>query len=121
MPSLIRKEKTICEHCGTQVTRNNIVRHKKRCSAGTLYCTQCPNFPTLFQNDLNYHIAKKHSVPKRSITYKFKICHAEFPSFYALRQHKNNQHGTQIGFGASNIAVEDILGEVDDQSSREEL
>ena len=28
MPSLIRKEKVSCEHCGTQVTRNNIVRHK---------------------------------------------------------------------------------------------
>ena len=24
-------------------TKNNIVRHKTRCSAGTLYCTQCLN------------------------------------------------------------------------------
>ena len=31
------------------------------------------------------------------------------------------QHGTQIGFGASNIDVEDIMGNVDDQSLREEL
>ena len=49
------------------------------------------------------------------------LCHAEFPGFYALRQHKNTQHGKQIGFGASNIDVEDIVGDVDDQSFREEL
>ena len=42
-------------------------------------------------------------------------------SFYALRQHKNTQHGTQTGFGASSIDVEDIVGEYYDQSMREEL
>ena len=121
MPSLIRKEKITCENCGTQTTRNNIVRHKKRCSAGTLYCTHCPNFSTLSQDDLNYHIAKQHSVAGPSETYQSKLCHAEFPGFYALRQHRNTQHGTQIGFEASNIDVEDIVGDVDDQSLREEL
>ena len=70
---------------------------------------------------MNYHVAKKHSVPRPSITYKCKLCHAEFPGFYALRQHKNTQHGTQIGFGASNIDVEEIMGDVDDHSLREEL
>ena len=121
MPSLIRKEKVSCEYCGTQVTRVNLSRHKKRCSAGTLYCTQCPNFSTLSQDDLNYHIAKKHSVPRPSITYKCTLCHAEFSGFYALRQHKKTQHGTQIGFGASNIDVEDIVGDDDGQSLREQL
>ena len=47
--------------------------------------------------------------------------HAEFPGFYALRQHKNSQHGKQFVFGASNIDVEDRVGDVDDQSLREEL
>ena len=121
MPSIIRKEKVSCEHCGTQVTKINFSRHKKRCSAGTLYCTQCSNCSTLSQDDLNYHVAKKHSVPRPSITYKCKLCHAEFPGFYALRQHKNTQHGTQIGFGASNIDVEVIVGDVDDQILREDL
>ena len=121
MPSLIRKEKITCENCGTQTTRNNIVRHKQRCSAGTLYCTQCSNFSTLFQDDWNYHIAKQHNVAAHSKTYKCKLCHAEFSGFYALRQHKNTQHGKQIGFGASNIDMEDIVGDVDDQSLREEL
>ena len=50
-----------------------------------------------------------------------KECHAEFLRFYALRHHKNSQHGTQIGFGASNIDVEDIVRDVDDQNLREEL
>ena len=121
MPSLFRKENITCENCATQTTRNNIVRNKKRCSAGTLYCTQCPNFSTLSQDDLSYHIAKQHSVAGPSETYKCKLCHAEFPGFYALRQHRNTQHGRQIGFGAGNIDVEYILGDVDDQSLREEL
>ena len=101
--------------------KNIIVRHKKRCSAGTLHCTQCPKFSKLSQDDLNYHVAKKHSVPRPPITYKCELCHTKFPGFYALRQHKNTQHGKQIGFGASNINVEDIVGDVGDQSLREEL
>ena len=73
------------------------------------------------QDDLNYHVAKKHSVPRSSITYKCKLCHAEFPGFYGLRQHKNTQYGTQIGLRASNTDVEDIVGDAEDQSLREEL
>ena len=86
-----------------------------------MYCPKCPNFSTKSRDDLNYHIAKQHSVAGPSVTYKCKLYHAEFPGFYALRQHINTQHGTQIGFGASNIDVEDIVGDVDDQSLREEL
>ena len=121
MPSLNRNEKVTCENCVVQITKYNLARHKKRCSAGTLYCTQCPNFSTLSQDNLNYHIAKQHSAAGPSRTYKCSFCHAEFPGFYALRQHKNTQHGTQIGFGASNIDVEDIVGDVDDRSLREKL
>ena len=121
MPSLNRYEKVTCENCGTQTTKLSLARHKKRCSAGTLYCSHCPNFLTKSQNDLNYHIAKKHSVPRPSKTYNCKHCHAEFPGFYALRQHKDTQHGPQMGFGTNNTDVEDIVGDVDDQSLREEL
>ena len=87
MPSLIRKEKVTCEKCGTQTIRNHIVRHKKSCSAGSLYCTHCPKFSTKSQNDLSYHIAKKHSAPKPDVTFKSKLCYQEFPKFYGLRQH----------------------------------
>ena len=86
-----------------------------------MYCPKCPNFFPKSRDDLNYHIAKQHSVAGPSETYKCKLCHAECPSFYALRQHINTQHGTQIGFGARNIDVEDIVGDVDDHSLREEL
>ena len=121
MPSLIRKEKITCENCGTQTTRNNIVRHKKRCSVGTLYCTQCPKFSTKSQNDLNYHIAKKHSAPKLSITLKCKLCYQDFPGLYTLRQHRNTQHGMQIGLGTRDVDVEHIVGDVEDHRLREEL
>ena len=120
-PSLNCNKKVTCENCGVHITKYNLARHKKRCSAGTIYCTQCPNFPTLSQDHLIYHIAKQHSAAGPSKTSKCSLCHAEFPGFYALRQHINTQHGKQIGFGASNIDVEDIVGDVGDQSLREEL
>ena len=121
MPALDRNVKVTCENCGTLVTKQHLSRHKKSCSAGTLYCSQCPNFSTKSRDDLYYYIGKQHSAAGPSKTYKRNFCYAEFPGFYALRQHKSIQHGTQIGFGASNIDVEDIVGDVDDQSLREEL
>ena len=121
MPAWDRNVKITCKNCGTSVTKKHLYRHKLRCSGGALYCPKCPNFSTKSGDDLNYHIAKQQSVAGPSKTYKFKLCLAEFPGFYALRQHKSIQHGTQIGFGASNIDVEDIVGDVDDQSLREEL
>ena len=121
MPALDRNDKVTCGNCGTSVTKKHLSRHKKSCSAGTLYCPNCLNFSPKSRDDLNYHIAKLHSAAGPSKTYKCNLYHAEFPGFYALRQHKNTQHGKQIGLGASNIDVEDIVGDVDDQSLREEL
>ena len=121
LPSLNQYEKVICENCGPQTTKLNLARHRKRCSVETLYCTQYPNFSAKIQSDLIYHIAEKHSVPRPSKTYKCKLCLEELPGFYASRQHKNNQHRPQMGSGASNTDVEDIVGDVDDQSLREEL
>ena len=121
MPLLNRNEKVTCKNCGVQNTKLNLARHKNSCFAGTLFCTKCPFFSIKSRDDLNYHIAEKHSVPNPSITYKCKLCHTEYTVYYALRQHKNNQHGTQVGFGVSNINVEDIVGEDVDQSLREEL
>ena len=121
MPSLTRKEKITCKNCGTQTKRNNIVRHRKRFSVGTLYCTQCPNFSTKSQNDPNYHVAKKHSAAKPDITFNCKLCFQEFPGVYTLRQHRNTQHGMQIGSGTRDVDVEHILGDVEDHSLKEEL
>ena len=121
MTALDPHVKVTCENCGVQITKLNLARHKNSCSAGTLYCTQCANFSAKSRNVLNYHIAKQHSVAGPSVTYKCKLCHADCTGIYALRQHKNTQHGTQIGWGASIIDVEDIVGDVDDPSLREEL
>ena len=105
----------------TQTTRKNFVRHKKSCSAGTLYCTQCPNFSTKSQNYPIYHIAKKHSAPKLDVTFKCKLCYHEFPGFYALRQHRNTQHGMQIGSRTRDVNVEHKVGDVEEHSLREVL
>ena len=121
MPSLIRKAKITCENCGTRTTRNNIVRQKNSCSSGTLFCTQCPDFSTKSQNDLNYHIAKKHSASKPDITFKCKLRFQEFPGFYASRQHRNTQHTMQIGLGTRDVNLEHIVGDVEDHRLREEL
>ena len=121
MPSLNRNKKVTCEDCGIQTTKLYLARHKKSCSAGTLFCTQCPNFSTKSQNDLSYHIAKKHSAPKHDITFKCKLCFQEFTGFYALRQHKNNQHTMQTGSRTRNVNFEHIVGDVEDHRLREEL
>ena len=119
MPSRNRNEKVTCENCGTQITKLNLARHKKSCSAGTLYCTQCPNFSRKSQIDLIYHIAKKHSAPKPDITFKCKLCFQEFPGFYALLQHRNIQDGRHMGSGTRD--VEHIVEDVGDHKLREEL
>ena len=107
MPALERNVKITCGDCGTLVTKKNLSRHQSRCSGGALYCSICSNFSTKSRDDFNYHIAEQHSSAGLSKIYKCKLCEAELPGFYALRQHKNTQPGTQIGFRASNIHVED--------------
>ena len=121
IPLLIRREKIACDNCGTQTTRINTVRHKKRCSAGTLYCIHCPKFSTKSQSDLNHHFAKNHSAPKLDVTFICKLCYQEFPGFYALPQQRNTQHGMQIGSRTRDVNLEHIVGDVEDHTLREEL
>ena len=121
MPSLNRYMKVTCENCGTQTSKLNLARHKKSCSAGTLYCTNCRNFPTKTQSYLNYHIAKKHSAPKTDVPFKCKLCHQHFPGFYALGQHRNTQHRLQIGSRTRDLDEEHIVGDVEDHRLREKL
>ena len=121
LPSLNQNDKVTCDNCGIQTTKLNLARHKKRCSVATLYCTQCPNFSTKSQSDLNDHTAKKNSGPEPDVTFKCKLCFQEFPGFYALRQHRNTQHGMQIGSGTRDVDVEHIVGDVEYHRLREEL
>ena len=96
MPALDRNIKVTCGNCGTSVTEKNLSRCKLSCSGGTLYCPKCPNFSTKSRDDLNYYIAKRHATPRLKNTHKCKICFKKFSGFYALRQHKTNEHGIQM-------------------------
>ena len=118
MPALDRNVKVTCGNCGTLVTKKHLSRHKLRCSGGTLYCANCPNFSTKSRDDLNYHIAKKHATPRAKNTHKCKICFKEFSGFYALRQHKTNEHGLQMK--SAELDVSNLL-EDDDADLKEEL
>ena len=121
MLSLYRYEKVTCENCGTQTTKVNLARHKKNCSADTLFCSQCPSFPTESYNHLNYQNAKKPSAPKLDVTFKCKLCYQKYPGFYASRQQRNTQHRMQIRSGTRDVDVEHIVGDVEIHRLREEL
>ena len=118
MHVLDRNEKFTCDKFGRQTTKRNLVRHKTRCSAGTLYCTQCPNFSTTSQVVLNYHNAEKHATPRVKNTHKCKVCFQVLPVFFALRQHKTNEHGIQIK--STEFEVNNLL-EDDDADLKEDL
>ena len=94
-PALDRIVKVTCGNCGTSITKLNLSRHKLRCSGGVLYCPKCPNFSTKSRDDLSYHITKEHATPRVKITHKYKVCPKEFSEFFALGQHKTNEHGFQ--------------------------
>ena len=118
MPALDRNVKVTCGSCGTSVTTNQLSRHKSRCSGGTLYCPKCPIFCTESRDDLNYHVVKKHAIPREKIPHKCKICFKEFSGFYALRQHKTREHGIQMK--SPEFDVNNLL-EDDDADLKEEL
>ena len=119
MPFLNRYEKVTYDNCGTPTTKLNLARHKKSCSAGTLFCTQYPNFSKKLKSDLNHHTAKKHSAPKPDVTFKCKLCYQEFPGFYTSHQQKNIQHGFPIK--KANVDPDGIINELDDANLKEEL
>ena len=119
MPSLIRKEKSKSENRGTQTTTNNIVRHSKRYSAGTLNCTQSPIFSATYQDDMNDLFVKNHNALKPVVTFKCKHHYQEFAGLYALRNHENTQHGFLIN--TANVDLDDIIDEVYDANLEEEL
>ena len=69
----------------------------------------------------NYSTTKKYSAPKIDATFECKLRYQEFPRFYALRRHRNTQHGLQIGSKTRDVDVEHIVGEGEDHSLREVL
>ena len=120
MPSLMRKEKVTCEICGTQTTGNNFVWHKKSCSAGTLYWTQCPKFSTKSQDDLNYHIAKSTAPRNLMSTSSVNFVIKRFQDF-TLYVNRSTQHAMQVRSRTRNVNLEHAVGDVEDHRLREEL
>ena len=117
MPALDRNAKVACDNCATLVSKQNLAKHKKKCSVGTLNCSKCSNFSTKSQKVLNYHIAKKHGTSKPKTTHTCKVCKEKFAGFYALRQHKSKMHGLYVKKADSSPLVNDI----NDHSLKEEL
>ena len=118
MPALDRNVKVTCGNCGTSVTKQQLSRHKSRCSGETLFCANCPIFSTKSRDDLNYHMAKKHATPRMKNTHKCKNCLKEFSGFYALRQQKTSEHGLQMK--SAELHVSNLLKD-DHADLKEEL
>ena len=114
-------EKNTCDKCGPQTTKKNIVRHKTRCSARTLHCTQCPKHSTTSPVDLNYHIARKHSAARPKNNHTCKEFIIEFPSFHSLRQHKQRYHTAEITSSGDKAVKQNLADAGDDKSLKEEL
>ena len=112
-----RNEKVYCEDCGTQTTGLNLARHKKRCTS--LTSCSCTNFSTESRAEMKYYFAKKHSKATASVVSSWKKCDKYFHSFYNLREHKRKEHGSQRISGAQNVGVADVMGDVDDNSLKE--
>ena len=70
---------------------------------------------------MKYHIARRHSNATGRVVDKWKICHQDFHGFYKMRKHKRNEHGAQRSSGAQIVDVAHVMGDVDDDSLKEEL
>ena len=104
MPAMDRN--VTCGNCRTSGTKNQLSQHKLRCSGGTLYCPQCPNISTKSRDDLNYHIAKKHSAGGPKNNHTCKECTIEFHSFYSLRHHKQRYHRAETTSSAEKAEMQ---------------
>ena len=62
MPALNQNEKVKCEDLGNMFTRINTARNLKRCVKGVVSCPEC-KYSTYNQQEMSYHMAKKHAEP----------------------------------------------------------
>ena len=69
---------------------------------------------------MQYHIAKKHSKATARTVHKLKICDKHLQSFYNLQEHERRDHGAERGSRAQNADVARVMGDVDDNSWKEE-
>ena len=94
MPTLNRNEKVKCGDCGNMYIRQNAARHRKRCAKGVVSCPDC-KYSTYNQQEMSYHMAKKHDQPSSKQSTVCSSCEQEFPSYYSLQQHRRKEHGVK--------------------------
>ena len=94
MPSLNRNEKVKCENCGKEYRRDHAARHSKNCVRGVISCSECRYF-TYNQQEMNYHVAKKHAPSTSKQSTVCSSCEQEFPSYYSLQEHRRKEHGAK--------------------------
>ena len=116
MPALDRNVKDTCGNCGSSVTKKHLSGNKSSCSGGTLFCPKCPNFSTKSRDNIDYHIAKKHSAAGLKSNHTCKECSIEFPSFYSLRHHKQRYHTAETTSSGEKVEVQSLVDAGDDES-----
>ena len=67
---------------------------------------------------MKYHNAEKHTKVNARVVHKCRISDKEF---YSLRERKQKEHGERIDSRAQNVDVAHVMGDVDDNSLKEEL
>ena len=118
-PQPQQKSKLWC--CGTQTTRLDLARHKKRCSAGWLTCFSFTKFQAESRAEVNFPNAKKHSKATARVAHECKKCDKAFQSVYLMQEHKQMEHGEQRSSGTQNGDVTQLMGGVDLNCLNEEL
>ena len=94
MSALNRNEKVKCEDCGQEYRRADNARHQKRCAKGVVSCPEC-KYSTYNQQEMSYHMAKKHAQPSSKQSTVGSSYEQEFSSYYSLQQHRRNEHGAK--------------------------
>ena len=94
MPSLNRNEKVKCEDCGKEYRRSDEARHRKSCVRGVISCPDC-RYITYNQQEMNYHVVKKHAPSTSKQSTVCLSCEQDFPSYYSLQQHRRKEHGAK--------------------------
>ena len=83
-------DKVTCEKKGTKRTRDNLARHKKRCSVGTFYCAKFfSKFAACSQADLKVHIPNSVAHPfqkNESFSFLNKFLLVLFPCVFTDRK-----------------------------------
>ena len=94
MPALKRNDKIKCGDCGIMYVRQHAARHQKRCAKGFISCPDC-KYSTYNQQEMNYHMAKKHAPSTLKQSTVCSSCDQEFPKYYSLQQHRRKEHGAK--------------------------